>query len=448
MSTRFDALVLASMGLLLGACANRDTQGQPTDTGWLARAQSEIAAREYRVSENGQGLQAPNRAHDLRTYFESTGIRVHDRTAGGSPELLALSLAGVGRGAVLAAPAAGAVATQENRVELRRTGLLEWYVNSQAGLEQGFTLSERPAGQGALVVELAVTGAHPTLLGDAVVFASNAGRRLRYGDLAATDAAHHAVAAHLELASDDRLRIVVDDAGAIYPVVIDPLLTETADTQLESDQANARLGQSVAGAGDVNGDGYADVIVGAPFYDNGQTDEGAAFVFLGSGSGIATGNPATAAALIESNQSSAFLGYSVAGAGDVNGDGYADVIVGALAYDNGQTDEGAAFVFLGSASGIANGNPATAAAVLESNQASAQLGTSVAGAGDVNGDGYADVIVGVPLYDNGETDEGAAFVFLGSASGIANGNPATAAAVIESNQAGGILGDLGFSVAG
>jgi hypothetical protein len=130
----------------------------------------------------------------------------------------------------------------------------------------------------------------------------------------------------------------------------------TAHAQLESDQAGARMGQSVASAGDVNGDGYADVIVGAFLFDGfQQTDEGAAFVFLGSANGIADGNPATAHAQLESNQASGFLGQSVAGAGDVNGDGYADVIVGANAYDSGQSNEGAAFVFLGSANGIADG---------------------------------------------------------------------------------------------
>src|SRR5262249_24283132 len=76
--------------------------------------------------------------------------------------------------------------------------------------------------------------------------------------------------------------------------------------------------------------------------------------------------------------------------------------------------EGAAFLFLGNASGIPTGNPATAAAQPESNQGNAQLGYSVAGAGDVNGDGFADVIVGAPYYDNGSTDEGAAFVFYGN----------------------------------
>ena len=165
----------------------------------------------------------------------------------------------------------------------------------------------------------------------------------------------------------------------------------------------------------MNGDGYADVIVGAYDYDNGQTDEGAAFVFLGSASGIASGSPATAAAVLESNQASAGLGGSVASAGDVNGDGYADVIVGAPYYDNGELNEGTAFVFLGSASGIANGSPATAAAVLESDQVNDLLGFSVASAGDVNGDGYADVIVDANYYSNGESPaEGGAFIFYGN----------------------------------
>jgi hypothetical protein len=219
----------------------------------------------------------------------------------------------------------------------------------------------------------------------------------------------------------------------------------TAAARLESNQPGAQLGISVAAAGDVDGDAFDDVIVGARYYDAGETDEGAAFVFLGGAMGIASGDPSTAAAQLESDQASALFGSSVAGAGDVDGNTFADVIVGAPLYDDGASDEGAAFVFLGSASGIAHGDPATASAQLESNQAFALLGLAVAGAGDVDGDSFDDVIVGAPLYDGGSSDEGAAFVFPGSASGIADGDPSSASARLESNQAGA---DFGFSVAG
>src|SRR5262249_46201564 len=153
----------------------------------------------------------------------------------------------------------------------------------------------------------------------------------------------------------------------------------------------ANLGASVAGAGDVNGDGFADVIVGAPFYTTGQAfQEGAAFVFLGSASGIVhNGNFADADSQLLWDLVGVQLGASVAGAGDVDGDGYADVIVGAPVADT-------AFVFHGSANGIVqNGNPTNADAQLESDQVG-DFGRGVAGAGDVNGDGFADVIVGAP----------------------------------------------------
>ena len=189
----------------------------------------------------------------------------------------------------------------------------------------------------------------------------------------------------------------------------------TAAWTAESNQASAWLGESVAGAGDVNGDGYSDVIVGVIYYDNGQTNEGRAYVYLGSATGLGT-IPAWTA---ESNQADADLGYVVGTAGDVNGDGYADVIAGAPYYDNGQADEGRAYVYLGSAGGLGL-TPAWAA---ESDQAGAWFGTAVATAGDVNGDGYSDVIVGAPLHDNGQSDEGRAFLYLGSAGGLALHRP-------------------------
>ncbi len=200
----------------------------------------------------------------------------------------------------------------------------------------------------------------------------------------------------------------------------------------ESNQASAHFGSSVSTAGDVNGDGFDDLVVGAPLFDNGQTDEGRAFLFRGSAVPLATAPAWTA----ESNQANAQFGFSVAGAGDVNGDRYADLVIGSPLYDNGQTNEGRAWVYLGSGSGPG----ASAAWTAESDQGSAEFGCSVGAAGDVNGDGYADLIVGAHLFDNGETDEGRAFVYLGSASGPAAAPSWTA----ESNQA---AADFGLSVA-
>jgi len=115
----------------------------------------------------------------------------------------------------------------------------------------------------------------------------------------------------------------------------------------DSNHASALFGTSVAGAGDVNGDGYSDVIVGAPNYGTFGAQEGAAFVYLGSASSLAT----TATWTAERSQALARFGFSVASAGDVNGDGYSDVIVGARWYDNGETDEGRAYVYYGNNGG-------------------------------------------------------------------------------------------------
>jgi MYXO-CTERM domain-containing protein len=290
----------------------------------------------------------------------------------------------------------------------------EWWENRAEGLEQGFTIARAPAGDGPLRLVLSVTGARVTgEAADAVTLEGAGGQRLRYAGMKAWDAAKRPLRAWLE-ARGAQVQLVVDDAQASYPLQVDPLLTAAAWTA-EPNQASAVFGSffgsSVASAGDVNGDGFGDVIVGAYTFDNGETDEGRAFVYLGSASGLTTAAAWTA----ESNQADAQFGRSVASAGDVNGDGFGDVIVGANAFDNGEPSEGRAFVYLGSASGLATATAWTA----ESNQADAQFGQSVASAGDVNGDGFGDVIVGAWRFSNGELNEGRAFVYLGSASGLA-----------------------------
>lgn len=436
-------LILSWLAFCVG-CANSDPERTTTTDAlsgsWLEGAQRQLAEREYRASQNGEGLQAPNRAHNLRTYFDSTGIRVHDRTARGSLRLVELRLAGLGRGDATEPVGPGEVSHRESRVEIRRPGLVEWFENSPAGLEQGFTLEDRPAGVGPLRLDLAVTGARARNRGDEVVLVTSAGRRLSYGKLVVVDASGKTIPAHFEVPRPERIRLVVDDAAAAYPLVVDPVLEGTSDTLLESDQGGAVAGFSVSTAGDVNADGYDDVLVGSQGYDDGQTDEGAAFLFLGSATGIGDAGPAGADAVLTGQQAGGLFGFSVAVAGDVDGDGYDDALVGMRFFANGEANEGGAFVFLGSASGLVGTDPASAATQLESNQANAEFGAVSAGAGDVNGDGYADVIVGARLYDNGHADEGAAWIFHGSSTGIADGHPGTAASQFEANQANAVLG--------
>jgi len=214
------------------------------------------------------------------------------------------------------------------------------------------------------------------------------------------------------------------DAGRVYLYLGSAAgLATTPAWMMDGDQDFAGFGVWAATAGDVNGDGYSDAVVAAWLYDNGETDEGRAYLYLGSASGLAS----TPAWTAEGNQVGARFGYPVTTAGDVNRDGYADVIVGAMFYDNNQADEGRAYLYLGSASGLAS----TPAWTAESDQVSAQFGRSVSTAGDVNGDGYADVVVGAHLYDNGQTNEGRAYLYRGTATGLEL-NPAW---VSESNQA-------------
>lgn len=438
---------------------------------WLADTLDILEGQEYEASVNGRGLQAPNRAHGIRTYFTTHGIRVVDRS-GTDPEgtgLLELDFVFLSRGqgsrenpplppfikggevgdtikegrvgitimegegnATIREEEGGVIHSTGRRVEVIREGLTEWYVNGAEGLEHGFYIVDRPEGEGELSLSLKVGLAKAFLSGDNIEFHTSAGRLLEYGKLRVFDKEGQALPAHFVVPDTDTVVLIVDDSEAIYPLTIDPLLTSPSWT-VEGNQASARFGHSVATAGDVNRDGYSDVIIGAPYYDGGETDEGKVFVYYGSSSGLVT----TPSRTLESNQAYTSFGYSVATAGDVNGDGYSDVIIGAPYYDGLRlTDEGMVYVYLGSSTGLS----ATPSWTKESSQAYSRFGYSVATADDVNKDGYSDVVVGGPYYDNGETDEGMIFVYHGSSTGLA----ASSSSSSEGNQASALLG---FSVA-
>src|SRR3989338_7522372 len=197
-----------------------------------------------------------------------------------------------------------------------------------------------------------------------------------------------------------------DGSGAAFVYFGGASMDNAIDVNLTGVAANDRQGISVAPAGDVNGDGYDDVIVGAYLNDGNGADSGAAFVYFG-GSSMDNAIDVNLTGVAAGDQQ----GGSVAPAGDVNGDGYDDVIVGAnLNYGNGASS-GAAFVYFGGSS-MDNAIDVNLTGVA----AGDQQGGSVAPAGDVNGDGYDDVIVGANLnYGNGASS-GAAFVYFGGSS--------------------------------
>ena len=202
-----------------------------------------------------------------------------------------------------------------------------------------------------------------------------------------------------------------NDAGKAYAYQnLDLWTLEVAKWTVTGEAAGDCFGKSVASAGDVNGDGYDDVIVGAYYNDSGDNDVGKAYVYLGIASGLST----TASWTETGGMADDYFGSSVASAGDVNGDGYDDVIVGAPGNNDGGNDAGKAYVYLGSASGLST----TAQWIAVGDAAGDHFASSVASAGDVNGDGYDDIIVSAPDNNDGGNDAGKAYVYLGSASGL------------------------------
>jgi len=184
------------------------------------------------------------------------------------------------------------------------------------------------------------------------------------------------------------------------------LITATDKIWLvEGNQANARFGASVGAAGDVNGDNVGDIIIGAPNFSNDETGEGAVFAFYGSAASLSD----IADWALESDQTGAAFGASVDTAGDVDGDGYADVIVGAPHYSDEKPDEGVAFIFHGSASGLHS----TASWWDGGGKNEALYGAAVGAAGDVNGSGYVDIIVGAPDYKLEHDKDGKVFGYYG-----------------------------------
>ncbi len=227
------------------------------------------------------------------------------------------------------------------------------------------------------------------------------------------------------------------DAGMVHVIFGRDTGFETVDLadldpadgfSIQGEAAGDRLGLQVAGAGDVNADGYGDLILGA-FNDSKGEAAGAVYLIFGREAGFGPIDLAGLAAAdgikIAGGAAGDAAGIGAAGAGDVNGDGFDDLVVGAFLADGGGVDSGAAYVVFGRTTGLADVDLANLAAAdgfrLDGGSDYDHAGASVAGAGDLNGDGFGDLLVGAPDGGTNGGNAGAAYVVFGTP--IAGGPP-------------------------
>jgi hypothetical protein len=334
-----------------------------------------------------------NPAQRLSARFSPEGVRV-----GAGPLSLVLSLRGYGYGDAMTPVGSARPTAHANRVLYRRSGLQEWYSNGPYGLEQGFTLSASPrvARTGPLTIALGIRagsgGISVSAAGRALTI-SRAGRSLSYRDLIVTDARFNRLPAWMSLARG-RLLLHVDDAGARYPLVVDPVL-QTANLTASDGQAHDAFGHSVAVTGDT-------AVVGAPAATIGShLFQGAVYVFVrshGVWSQEAKLTPAAGA-------SGEDFGWSVAISENET------VVVGAPGLDQGaHGSQGAAYVFRREF--VSSGS---FGAIVWSELAKLEASSPIAGSalGFSVGTSGGTVVAGAPLGVNagGMFDQGAAYVF-------------------------------------
>ena len=457
---------LLAVGLVILLCPTQilsqknftksSTVANSVDQNWLQQAEKFISNQEYDFKipdKSNFEFYAANRKQKIGFTFANTGYTVSpiNFTANNNSNNWKTSFEFLnitkGKSDLLLN---NNYSTSLNKSDLRYQfpGFAIEYINREAGLRQNFIVSEKPAGDNDLELQLKINSdLLASVINNELVFRDkNEVIQLYYKDLNVWDANHQALKAIMQL-NENILSIIVDDKQAQYPITIDPL-NQTPDWTTSADgilpgligqlAIDAAYGFSVAGLGDINGDGFDDIAVGAPTMvdlisgTGTLAAVGAVFVYYGSANGL----PTTPGARLQPTTvvAGALFGYSIAG-GDINGDGKNDVLVGApmdnvsvtVNGNNVSGRVGKAYVFNGSTLST-NTTPLIIIQLSGGNiisnvniSVNALFGFSVAVTEDLNADGKKDIIVGAPTYAGIKTvllqsvldvQSGGAFVFL------------------------------------
>ncbi len=204
------------------------------------------------------------------------------------------------------------------------------------------------------------------------------------------------------------------DAGSAYlflgPLASGNMSMGAADAQATGENYDDNAGYSVSMSGDVNNDGYSDLLIGAPYNDEGGLNAGTVYLLLGPVSGyLGLGE---ADAIMTGENDSEYVGTSVDFAGDINGDGNDDLLLGAWHADASGVDSGTAYVLTGPVSGLVDLGEAHSKLSGELSQDNA--GYSVSAAGDIDADGFDDIAIGAPGAASESAAVGATYLLLGA----------------------------------
>lgn len=293
----------------------------------VARDMARELPQSWHARRDGEHAQMRNATHSYTMTFSGNGAQLNTDQG----HRFGMRLIAYGRGNQLIPTHTGRVSIDNTRVEIVREHLHEWYVNSQLGIEQGFTLHQSPRGpaQSAVTLRFAIDGdlSAQRVGSDIALNDARGNTQLRYEKLHAVDATGRTLPASVQLAGNT-LALQVQDRNAVYPITIDPLFTSAARLSSADSTQDDLFGWSVAAYGDA-------VVVGAP---NSLNYRGAVYVYVKPAGGWS--NTAAYTAKLTTTLGQDHLGMSVGIWDNV-------IVAGAPTRNQGNvTISGAAYLFI------------------------------------------------------------------------------------------------------